>query len=143
MEARDPSVVCAVPGSPIQDILINGKYAHQVDVSDEKTTFGVVLVSYAMTSWIEKNPKLAEAWVASVRRAETSFNANPKKYLQKFKEIDNVKDDVNTLYQNMISSNLKFVSKPDDVVPYLDFMIDIGVIKTHKRSLQEVVWQAK
>jgi hypothetical protein len=25
----------------------------------------------------------------------------------------------------------------------LDFMIDIGVIKTHKRSLQEVVWQAK
>jgi NitT/TauT family transport system substrate-binding protein len=141
MEARDPSVGCAVPGTPIQDNLINGKFAHQVDLSDEKVTFGPVTGSYAMTSWIEKNPKLAEAWVAAVKRAEKNFAADPKKYLQKFKDEDKLRDSVDTLYQNMLASNLKFGAKPDTAVSYLDFMIDIGVIKTHKRQLKDIAWR--
>ena len=142
MEAGDKTVTCAVPGTPIQDSLIRKGKAHLVYQSDTVNTVGVSTMSMAMKAWTDKNPKLAEAWVASVKRGSENFNRDPRRYLARWKEIDKVKDDVDTLLQNMKDGNVQQTYQPTSVVPYVNLMIDLGVIKAQRQTLENLAWRA-
>lgn len=141
IEAGDKTVSCAIVGTPMQDSLIASKKAHAIDISDQKITMGPSLHSYAMTSWIEQNPLLAEAWISSVKQAHINFYKNPKKYIAIWKEKDQVKDSVDALYQQMIDGGVVYDYRPTTVVPYLNLMIDIGVIKSKKYTIEELSWK--
>lgn len=141
MEAGDNSVTCAVPGTPIQDSLVRKGKAHVVYQSDTVNTVGVSVMSMAMKAWTDKNPKLAEAWVASVKRGSENFNRDPRKYLSLWKITDNVRDDVDTLLQNMQDGNVQQTYKPISVVPYVNLMIDLGIVQAPRQSLESLAWQ--
>lgn len=142
MEAGDKTVTCAVPGTPIQDSLIRSGKAHMVYESDSVNTVGVSTMSMAMKEWTDKNPRLAEAWVASVKRGSENFNKDPRRYMAMWKERDKVKDDVDSLLANNKDGNVQYTYRPTSVVPYVNLMIDLGVIKAPRQTLENLAWRA-
>lgn len=141
MEAGDRSVTCAVPGTPIQDILIKNGKARSIVQSDNKETAGIAISSFAMTKWLEKNPALAEAWIAATKKGLENFNRDPKKYLAQWRAADNIPDNVDLLLQNQVDSNLVFHITPEPTVYYINLMIDLGISRTHKRTAKDLLWR--
>jgi ABC-type nitrate/sulfonate/bicarbonate transport system substrate-binding protein len=141
MESGDKTITCAVPGTPIQDMLIKAGAARNIVQSDNKVTAGIAISSFAMKKWLDKNPVMAEAWIAATKKGLENFNKDPKKYLAKWREVDNIKDPVDTLYQNMKDGNVVFHVTPDATVYYTNLMVDLGVSKTNKRTAEDLLWR--
>ena len=142
MEAGDKNIVCGVPGTPAQDALIRSGKAHLVYQSDGINTVGISLSSMAMEKWLEENPVLAEAWVNAVNVAVEKFNNDPRTYLAQWIEKDGMKFDLENLVQNRADGNVHYTLKPTNVVPYLNLLIDTGVIDAPKQTLEGLAWRA-
>ena len=141
MEAGDKTVTCAIPGTPIQDILLNAGKVKTIAQSDYKDTVGVSVVSFASKSWIEKNPKMAEAWIRATKVAVSNYKTDPKKYIAIWREADKMKDSVDQLYQNMKDGDVQNGYGIDHVAQYVNLMIDLGVTNTHKRQPADLAWR--
>jgi hypothetical protein len=94
-----------------------------------------------MKRWLDKNPAMGEAWIAATKRGLENFNRDPRKYLAKWKEVDNIKDSVDDLYENMKDGNVLFHITPNATVYYTNLMVDLGISKTHKRTAKDLLWR--
>lgn len=141
LESKDKTVSCGIVGTPMQDILIKKGIAHAVDVSDGVNTMGSYMMAMATKEWLDKNPKLGLAWIGAVKQATVNFNKDPKKYYKIWKDVDKVEFEVSDMLEEAQSANQKFSYRPDSVIEINNFLIDIGVIKTEKRTIEQYAWK--
>lgn len=143
MSSQKPEVDCGVLGSPWQNILVNKKHAHVVGKPNGVTSFGWPNVVYTTSSFLEKNPQIAKAWIEAQKEAVQVYNADPKKALIVFLEKDGVTNiTVDELYESKKFNNDVYNTDLNTALSYVDFLYQIQVVNGAGKNTprEQKVW---
>lgn len=96
LASDSPDIACAVLGSPMQAAAVKAG-ANIVAVSNNAEVQGSIIVSYAMKSWTDANPKLVKALRDAEAEAIEIYAKYPLGAMAKFKEVDQLQDSAEEL----------------------------------------------
>lgn len=141
--SKSPDVPCALPGMPFQNIMVDQGGAHVVANSRDYGVPGAISAVHASTAWLEKNPRLAKAFLRAKDRAREMFEANPRKYIESWIKADQVPDvDADTMLRQLKESRVTWLRNLEPVKLYADFMFRTQTI-TEPLDLNKASWKAK
>lgn len=129
MASGKSEVDCAILGSPWQNVLVNANQARIIDKPDGVKSFGFPNVVYTTSNFLEKNPKMAKAWIEAQKEAVQTYYADPKKALEYFLKEDNVTNiTVDELYESKKFNNDIYSVDLGTALAYVDFMYNIQAV---------------
>lgn len=141
MAGKDKSIDCAIPGTPLQGSLVKDKHAHHVFSSNQVDVMGNVHGTFASTEWIKKNPKLAEIWIAAVKKTALELEKNLDKSVDLFRKMDDVKDSATIVKETVIQAKQKHTVEPVGIYAQLVSLYEMGVIKNKPAPVDQLIWR--
>lgn len=137
---KNKDIDCAIPGSPLEDLLIKTKQAKALNIGNNKV-LGNIHGTFTTRRWAEKNKILLNIWIDSVKESAQELNEDPKAALKKFKEIDGINDTVEELVETLKQTNQRHSHELVDVSELVALLKNLDKIKDKTFSIESVLWQ--
>jgi ABC-type nitrate/sulfonate/bicarbonate transport system substrate-binding protein len=133
---KNQDVDCAIPGSPLDALLVKNKEASMLDTKKYKLVPANTHGLFTTKQWAERNKTLVTMLIDSLNEAIEEININPTPALLKFKSMDNSTDSVEDLLFTMEASNQRHSADLNDILGTVSLMHQMGMIKHINIPLQ-------
>jgi NitT/TauT family transport system substrate-binding protein len=124
---------------PFQQQALENPAVHTVlnsyDVMGGPNTF---LMVWATKKFREENPKSYRAVVAALREATDAINADKKRAAEIYVREGGGKENVDKLLAIMNDPQVRYTMSPDRILPYAQFMHQVGTIKNRPESWKDL-----
>lgn len=133
---------CVVWGSPIQNQLQEQGMNKIIETDDVKYFPGSINMFVVKKKWADANPKLAEAFVETVRIVNQKYNENPYPFLKMYVEKSNINIDPTKMTKWYKDSNTKGATDvPVGLDNNLRFAQRVGFIdKLSYKKIEDLFW---
>lgn len=130
------TIDCAVPGTPLQGSLVDARHARMI----YSASGGNKHAAWASADWLEKNPRLAELWIQSLKQAGSEINKNPKIAFENFRITDGVEMTTDEIINSFTQSRQTFVVGISSIQQQIDQLVGVGTLN-QKPDLKDIVWR--
>jgi NitT/TauT family transport system substrate-binding protein len=124
---------------PFQNTALENPAIHTVlnsyDVMGGPNTF---LMVWATKKFRDENPKSYRAVIDALKEANDSINADKKRAAQVYVEEGGNKESVDKLLKIMSDPQVRYTLAPERILPYAQFMHQIGTIKNKPESWKDL-----
>lgn len=124
---------------PFQYMALEKPGVHTVlnsyDVMGGRSTF---LVVWGTDKFRTENPKSYKAFLGAMKEATDWINANPRKAAELYVEDAGGKDSVEFIEKMIRDPEVKYTLAPERVLPFAQFMNDVGVIKNRPEKWSDL-----
>ncbi|MGE4370735.1 MAG: ABC transporter substrate-binding protein [Burkholderiaceae bacterium] len=124
---------------PFQYMALENPGVHTVlnsyDVMGGRSTF---LVVWGTDKFRTENPKTYMAVLNALKAATDWINANPRKAAELYVEDAGGKDSVDFIEKMIRDPQIKYTLAPERVLPFAQFMNDVGVIKNRPEKWSDL-----
>jgi len=133
---KNQDVDCAIPGSPLDALLVKNKEAKMLDTKKYKLVPANTHGLFTTKQWAERNNTLVTILIDSLNEAIEEINSNPGPALLKFKSMDNSPDSVEDLLFTMEASDQRHSADLTNILNTVSLMHQMGMIKNIDVPLQ-------
>jgi len=124
---------------PFQNMALENPAVHTVlnsyDVMGGPNTF---LMVWATKKFREENPKTYRAVFDALKEATDAINADKKRAAEVYVREGGGKENVEKLLKIMEDPQVRYTLAPDRILPYAQFMHQVGTIKTRPQSWKDM-----
>jgi NitT/TauT family transport system substrate-binding protein len=124
---------------PFQQTALENPSIHTVlnsyDVMGGPNTF---LMVWATKKFRDENPKTYKAVLAALREATDAINADKRRAAEVYSKEGGGKESVDKLLKIMNDPQVRYTMAPERILPYAQFMNQIGSIKTRPQSWKDL-----
>jgi len=125
--------------SPIQDLELQKPGIHKLldsyQILGQPSTFNVV---WASTKFHDENPKIYDAFVASLEEAVKIINADKSEAAKTYVKLSGDAANAQLIDKLLNSPEVSFTTTPSGIGQYADFMSRTGMIKVKAQSWKDI-----
>lgn len=135
-------IQCHCCKAPEQNqLLAANKGLNKLAQANDRDIYAVRVVTYARTEWLDQNPRVAEVWIESVRRAKSQYEKNPLPHVRKWLATDKLEIDAEQFLRDNKDNNQIITTSLEGVDQYLNTLRAMGVVRGRDKTYAEIVWR--